>query len=130
MECRDKPVGEAIEAAEDGEAEAVVEHMTLDNRLGLAILRRLDRLAETGLSLHSNPPASARAERSRSASPAILPRSKTVDWSLAVDALRTGDDEGAAKALALIEEPALSLWKGDEVEEVEDPLDRPPPRVP
>ena len=112
------------------DGELVGERHVLDNRLGLAILRRLDRLAETGLSLHSNPPASARAERGRSASPAILPRSKTVDWSLAVDALRTGDDEGAAKALALIEEPALSLWKGDEVEEVEDPLDHPPPRVP
>lgn len=40
-----------------------------------------------------------------------------------MDALRTGDDEGVARALALIEEPALSRSKGDKVEEVEGPPD-------
>jgi len=100
------------------DGELVGERHVLDNSLGLAILRRLDRLAETGLTLHSNPPTPARPERSRSASPAILPRTKSIDWSLAVDALRTGDDESVAKALALID--------GDKVEEVEDPLNRPP----
>jgi len=40
--------------------------------------------------------------------------------------LRAGDDDGVARALALVEEPALSPTKGNEVEEVEDPPNRPP----
>jgi hypothetical protein len=88
----------------------VGERHLLDNRLGLAILRRLDRLAETGLSLHSN--------LSQPKPPAIVPRSKPYDWELAIDALRTGDEAAVCKALALVE--------GDKVEEVEDPLNRPP----
>jgi hypothetical protein len=50
--------------------------------------------------------------------PAIIPRAKAIDWSFAVDALRIGDDEGVARALALFE--------SNEVEEVEDPPNRPP----
>ena len=82
------------------------ERHVLDNRLGLAILRRLDRLAETGLS------PSSRGVRAPSA-PA--PARQPVDWSFAVEALRIGDDEGVATA--------LSLAKGHEVEEVEGPPD-------
>jgi hypothetical protein len=78
----------------------------LDNKLGLALLRRLDRLADTGLS------TSARGVRAPNA-PA--PQSRPIDWNAAVDALRTGDDEAAARAFALIE--------GREVEEVEGPPD-------
>jgi hypothetical protein len=97
----------------------VGERHVIDNRLGLAILRRLDRLAETGLSLHSNlPPTSVRAERSRSASPAILPKQQEFDWEEMVAALQSDDLDAVAKALALVED--------HEVEEVEDPLDRPP----
>jgi hypothetical protein len=92
------------------DGEVVGERHLLDNRLGLAILRRLDRMAETGLSLHSN--------LQQPKPPAIVPRSKPFDWELAVNSLRTGDDEGVARALALIE--------GNKVEEVEDPLNRPP----
>ena len=88
------------------DGELVGERHFLDNRPGLAILRRLDRLADI------NAPTCARAERSRSA-PA--PDRQPVDWALAVDALRTGDDEAVAKALAMI--------KSNEVEEVEgDPI--------
>ena len=92
------------------DGELVGERHLLDNRLGLALLRRLDRLAETGLSLHSN------LQQPRP--PAIVPRSKPFDWERMVDALRTGDPDDVAEALALL--------KGDEVEEVEDPLNRPP----
>lgn len=92
------------------DGEVVGERHLLDNRLGLAILKRLDRLAETGLSLHSN--------TQEPKPPAILARSKPFDWELAVDALRTGDEEAVCKALKLFED--------DEVEEVEDPLNRPP----
>jgi hypothetical protein len=102
------------------DGELVGKRHVLDNRLGLAILRRLDRLAETGLSLHTNPPLpgeSRNASAKRSA-PAIIPRAKAIDWSFAVDALRIGDDEGVARALALFE--------SNEVEEVEDPPNRPP----
>jgi len=93
----------------------VGERHLLDNRLGLALLRRLDRLAETGLSLHSNP---APSQAKKPPAPAILPQNQSIDWNLAMDAFRTGDHECAAMALAMI--------KGHEVEEVEDPLNPPP----
>ena len=89
------------------------ERHVIDNRLGLAILRRLDRLAETGMTVSTRgepAPISVRAERSRSA-PA--PRPQSFDWELAIDALRTGNEDAVASALALA--------KGYEVEEVEDP---------
>ena len=96
--------------------EIVGERHVLDNRLGLAILRRLDRLAETGMALHSNPPStSVRPERSRGA-PAL--RSQPFDWERMVGALHSGNLDDVAEALALL--------KGDKVEEVEDPLNRPP----
>ena len=82
------------------------ERHVLDNRLGLAILRRLDRLAETGLSTSS---------RGVRVPTAPAPARQPVDWSFAVEALRIGDDEGVATA--------LSLAKGHEVEEVEGPPD-------
>ncbi|MES2120229.1 MAG: hypothetical protein V4513_06580 [Pseudomonadota bacterium] len=82
----------------------VGERHTLDNRLGLAILRRLDRLAETGLSTSSRGVHAASAP-----APALQP----VDWTFAIEALRTGDDAGVAQALALA--------KSYEVEEVEGP---------
>ncbi len=86
------------------DGELVGERHLIDNRLGLAILRRLDRLADTGLS------TSGRGVR---APDAPAPRTQAIDWSFAVEALRTGDDEGVARALALIE--------SDKVEEVEGP---------
>jgi hypothetical protein len=96
------------------DGEIVGERHVLDNRLGLAILRRLDRLAETGLSTSS---------RGVRAATAPAPRSKSVDWEVAVTALRTGDEEAICNALALFKEPALSVSKGHEVEEVEGPPD-------
>ena len=86
------------------DGELVGERHLLDNRLGLAILRRLDRLAETGLSTSS---------RGVRAPTAPAPRSQPVDWELAVTALRTGDEAAVSKALA--------LFKGHEVEEVYGP---------
>ena len=95
------------------DGELVGERHVIDNRLGLAILRRLDRLAETGMTVSTRgerAPAFVRAEPCRSAS-ALRPQS--FDWELALDALRTGNDDAVASALALA--------KGNEVEEVEDP---------
>jgi hypothetical protein len=86
------------------DGELVGERHVLDNRLGLAILRRLDRLAETGLSTSS---------RGRRARAAPAPQPQPVDWDLMVSALRTGDPDAVAKALALL--------KSNEVEEVEGP---------
>ena len=86
------------------DGELIGERHVLDNRLGLAILRRLDRLADTGLSTSS---------RGIRAPTAPAPRARPIDWNLAVDALRIGDDEGVARALALL--------KSSEVEEVEGP---------
>jgi len=88
------------------DGEVVGERHVIDNRLGLAILRRLDRLAETGLSTSS---------RGIRAPAAPSPRGQPVDWELAVTALRTGDETAVCKALA--------LFKGDKVEEVHGPRD-------
>jgi hypothetical protein len=83
----------------------VGERHLLDNRLGLAILKRLDRLAERDqASCADTAPAQAKA-------PAV--RREPFDWNLAIDALRTGNEDDICKALALI--------KGDKVEEVEGP---------
>lgn len=103
------------------DGELVGERHVLDNRLGLAILRRLDRLAETGRSLHSTPLPMRKA-----AAPAIVAAERSFDWESMVGALHAGDDEGVAKALALLNESAFSLSKGHEVEEVEDPPIRHP----
>lgn len=84
--------------------EIVGERHAIDNRLGLAILRRLDRLAETGFS------TSSRGLRSADA-PA--PQAQPIPWDMMVDTLRTGTPDDVAAALALI--------KGDKVEEVEGP---------
>jgi hypothetical protein len=84
----------------------VGERHVIDNRLGLAILRRLDRLAETGLSVNT------RGGRSQSA-PAL--HSQPIDWEQMVNALRTGDADDVAAALALFR------GEGDEVDEVEGP---------
>jgi hypothetical protein len=86
------------------DGELVGERHVLDNRLGLALLRRLDRLAETGLS------TSRRGER---AATAPAPRPHGVDWEMMVGALRTGDPDDIAAALAML--------KSNEVDEVEGP---------
>jgi hypothetical protein len=87
------------------DGELVGERHVLDNRLGLAILRRLDRLAEGGVSVSARDlPFSGHCRK-----PAA--HNGSFDWERAIDAMRGGDDEGVAKALALIE--------GDKVEEVE-----------
>ncbi len=85
------------------DGELVGERHFLDNRLGLAILRRLDRLSERDMRSCEGRGPGAAQQRSPSPQP--------IDWAFAVEALRTGDDEGVAKALALI--------KSNEVEEVE-----------
>src|SRR5689334_18582684 len=93
------------------DGELVGERHVIDNSLGLAILRRLDRLAEGGVSVSARDlPFSG--ERRRPA-----PSHASFNWEHAIAALRTGDDEGVAKALALIE--------GDKVEEVEAPRGAP-----
>ena len=83
------------------DGEVVGERHTLDNRLGLQILRRLDRLAESVRT------PTVRPEQRRGTA---LP-SATFDWNLAVEALRTGDENMVCRALALVE--------ADEIEEVE-----------
>ena len=82
----------------------VGERQVIDNRLGLAILRRLDRLAETGLSVSASGPRGQNAP---------APRTGPMDWDLALNALRTSNPDDLAAALAML--------KGREVEEVEGP---------
>jgi len=90
------------------DGELVGERHVLDNRLGLQILRRLDRLAERNpWSCGGRSPV----QRKENLDPCLRRGTGSFDWNLAVDALRIGDDEGVARALALIE--------GDKVDEVE-----------
>ena len=92
------------------DGELVGERHVLDNRLGLAILRRLDRLAEMGMAVST---IGHRVTLKYNPRPTPACNLQPVDWNVAIDALRAGDDEAVAKALALFE--------GDKVEEVEGP---------
>ena len=92
------------------DGELIGERHLLDNRLGLAILRRLDRLAEMGMAV-STIGQHVTFKYHPSSTPACHPHA--IDWTTALDALRTGDDAAVARALALVE--------GNKVEEVEDP---------
>jgi hypothetical protein len=103
------------------DGELVGERHVIDNRLGLAILRRLDRLAETGQAIAVRDPRAVALARYRQMLPATPCLPQSIDWTLAVDALRTGDEEAVARALALVKSPPLSGSMGYEVEEVEDP---------
>lgn len=134
------------------DGELVGEKRILDNKLGMAILRRLDRMAETGLALHSNLPAaltSARpavANRRRPGGDAFAtgrgapaPASaKSPDWDLMLSALRSGDEEMMAEAMIELGKAETSRAAGcrglsehevDEVCEVGDPPNRPPSAV-
>jgi hypothetical protein len=102
------------------DGELVGERHVLDNRLGLAILRRLDRLAETGMTISTRGerlpfPDAGRGPGQRGTAaaqrPGPGPRRGAFDWELAIDGLRTGNDAAVAQALALL--------KSDEVEEVD-----------
>ena len=87
----------------------VGERHVLDNRLGLALLRRLDRLAETGLAVHNLSPSSVRPQPGQ-----LLPSAPpAIDWDEALNALRSGDPDAIAAALASL--------KGNEVDEVHGP---------
>ena len=106
------------------DGEIVGERHLLDNRLGLAILRRLDRLAETGTTVSSrgerymfSGEGRSPGQRATAASRRLAPglRREAFDWELAIDALRTGDEAAVCQALA--------LFQGDKVEEVEGPPD-------
>ncbi|WP_260484369.1 hypothetical protein [Sphingomicrobium flavum] len=92
------------------DGELVGEKKLIDNRLGLAILRRLDRLAETGHSLspHGNPHP-VRPERSRGA--------LAMDWDMALAALQGDDPDLVAEALAMLRNETRT----PEVDEVDDP---------
>ena len=89
------------------DGELVGEKRVIDNRLGLAILRRLDRLAETGS------PVSTRGERR---APAVRPQ-RAMDWDLALSALRSREPDAVAEALAMLS------GKGDELNELNGPPD-------
>jgi hypothetical protein len=103
--------------------ELVGERHVLDNRLGLQILRRLDRMAEQAFPGAGRGPGAAKqrfpaaldpglgSHRGGASMGALRRGTAGIDWNLAVDALRIGDDEGVARALALVE--------SNEVDEVE-----------
>jgi len=115
----------------------VGEKRVIDNRLGLAILRRLDRMAETGSPLHSSlpqpfpgagrgPDQRASAAGAARLGPRLRGGAAQIDWDLALAALRSGEPDAVAEALAMFRGPALSLSKGHEVDEVDDPPIQPP----
>jgi hypothetical protein len=91
--------------------EVVGERHFLDNRLGLQILRRLDRLAERAFPGADRGPGAAKQRCHAALDPAL--RRDAIEWSLALDALRTGDDEGVARALVLVERHEVEEVEGD-----------------
>jgi hypothetical protein len=93
------------------DGELVGERHFLDNRLGLAILRRLDRLADREFPGAGRGPGQRLDAASQRLDPGL--RRETIDWTFAVEALRTGDDEGVAKALALIDSNEVEEVEGD-----------------
>jgi hypothetical protein len=103
------------------DGELVAEKRHIDNRLGLAVLRRLDRLTETGSSLSFRDlPLSLRSEPGRrtafSPAPVHPERSRAVaalDWDQMIGALRTGEPGAMATALAAL--------KSHETHETHDP---------
>lgn len=80
------------------DGQVVGERHVLDNRLGLAILKRLDKLAEK----HelSQFPCGGRGPVPANKTPA--PRSQPFDWEMMVSALRSGEPDQVAAALALV----------------------------
>jgi hypothetical protein len=92
------------------DGELVGERHVIDNRLGLAILRRLDRVAELGMAVST---IGQRVTLKYAPRPTPACNPHPVDWTLAVEALRTGDDEGVARALALIESNEVEEVEGD-----------------
>lgn len=103
------------------DGELVGERHVLDNSLGLAILRRLDRLAEGGVCVSARDLPFSGQWRT----PAL--HRGSFNWEHAIDALRTGDDEGVASALALAKsyevEEVEALGDGHAAEEEDDGLD-------
>ena len=99
------------------DGELVGERHAIDNRLGLAILKRLDRLAETGSTVSTRGErlpflgAGRGAVRTGTPAPAVLPRSQPFDWEMMVDALRTGDPDAVGAALAMVQGDKVEKWK-------------------
>lgn len=93
------------------DGELVGERKVIDNRLGLAILKRLDKMAEEQFPGAGRGPGAAK-QRSHAALDSGL-RRKTVDWDLALSALRSGEEDAVAEALAMLQ--------GDELNELNDP---------
>ena len=89
--------GNVEQIIKDGEI--VAEKHFIDNRLGLAVLKRLDQRADGALLARRQPSPSRPV--------------KEPDWDLALNALRTGEADDIATALAML--------KGGEVGEVCDP---------
>jgi hypothetical protein len=97
--------GNVEQIIKDGEI--VAEKHFIDNRLGLAVLKRLDQRTDSARdSRRQQSPSRALAEP---------------DWELALTALRTGDADDIAAALAMLKGPVLGSSKGDEVGEACDP---------
>ena len=105
------------------DGELIGERHVLDNRLGLAILRRLDRLAETGMTVSlrgertmlpgaGRGPGAAQRRHIGALVPPAHRVTAPIDWERMVGALRSGDEGEIACALASLR---------PEVEEVEDP---------
>lgn len=106
------------------DGELVGEKHYLDNRLGLAVLRRLDERAD---------PRPARQPRPGPARPAPSP-----DWDRAVGALRSGDIDDLAAALDMVAAaevdevdnplfaPGICQHCGAEIAGADDPCDDPP----
>jgi hypothetical protein len=103
------------------DGELVGEKRILDNRLGMQVLRRLDRRAEQ-FSCEGRSPDALPQQRSRAGlGPRLRGGTDGPDWDLMLSALRTGEEAMVAEALAEASRAGLSgtvLPKVGEVGEV------------
>jgi hypothetical protein len=93
------------------DGEVVGERHSIDNRLGLQILRRLDRQSEFPGA--GRGPGQWDTAASQRLGPGVRRGAASIDWDGAMEALRAGNDEGVAKALALIDEREVEEVEGD-----------------
>jgi hypothetical protein len=101
--------GNVEQIVKDGEI--VAEKHFIDNRLGLAILKRLDRLAEfPGAGRGPGQRGNAASQRLDSG---LRRKTAECDWDIAISALRTGDADEIAAALVML--------RGDETDETDTP---------
>ena len=106
--------GNVEQIIKDGEI--VAEKHYLDNRLGLAILKRLDQRFPGG----GRGPGQREPLLCSGLGPGLRRETDECDWDVALTALRTGDQGKISAALAMLAAPEVSEVSTPSIDEIED----------